>query len=81
MPLLNRKILIDTLVRHETLTVDDLAKPVNLGFAPHPGELTYLLHRLQEAGFITALAGVDPRTFTITDKGIAEGQRLATAST
>ncbi|MDB5197187.1 MAG: hypothetical protein JWP88_1558 [Flaviaesturariibacter sp.] len=73
---LTRKTLIDALIHHETLTIDDIAKPVNLGLLPDAGELTYLLNDLKREGFITIIGGASPCTYTITDKGISEGRRL-----
>jgi hypothetical protein len=73
----NRKILLDTLIKHETLTVDDIAKEENLGLVPNKDQLGFLLSELSLSGHIYALSGVVPVTYTITQKGIDEGKRLA----
>jgi hypothetical protein len=72
----NRKILIDTLVKHETLTEDDIAKEENLGVVPNKEQLGFLLSELNLSGHIQVLSGATPVTYTITQKGIDEGARL-----
>jgi hypothetical protein len=72
----NRKILLDTLIKHETLTVDDIAKEENLGVVPNKEQLGFLLSELSLSGHILALSGIVPVTYTITQKGIDEGKRL-----
>ena len=76
MTQLNRKIVLDTLIRHETLLVDDIAKEENLGFVPDKQQLHYLLDELTESRHLTLLDGVTPLTYTVTNKGIEEGKRL-----
>jgi hypothetical protein len=73
----NRKILLDTLIKHETLTVDDIAKEENLGLVHNKDQLGFLLSELSLSGHIYALSGVVAVTYTITQKGIDEGKRLA----
>jgi len=73
---LNRKIVLDTLIRHETLTLDDIAKEENLGIKPNEDHLQYLLEELEQESYIQQLEGTVLRTYTITDKGIKEGKRL-----
>jgi hypothetical protein len=75
----NRKILLDALIRHETLIVDDIAKEENLGVVPDKEQLGFLLSELSLSGHIHALSGVVPVTYTITQKGIDEGKRLEAA--
>jgi hypothetical protein len=75
----NRKILLDALIRHETLMVDDIAKEENLGVVPDKEQLGFLLSELSLSGHIHALSGVVPVTYTITQKGIDEGKRLEAA--
>lgn len=72
----NRKILLDTLIKHETLTEDDIAKEKNLGLVPDKAQLGYLLSELALSGHILVLSGAVPVTYTITQKGIDEGMRL-----
>ena len=74
--MLNRVIVLDTLVRHETLSINDLGKAENLGFIPDEKHLQLLLDELVESRHITMLSSVMPSTYTITDKGIAEVARL-----
>jgi hypothetical protein len=76
----NRKVLLDTLIKHETLTVDDIAKEENLGLVPNKEQLGFLLSELSLSGHIYALSGVVPVTYTITQKGIDEGKRLGEAT-
>ncbi|HEY1113449.1 MAG TPA: hypothetical protein VGE66_07800 [Chitinophagaceae bacterium] len=76
MTTINRKIVLDTLIKHETLTVDDLGKEENLGMVPDKDHLNFLLNELENSGHITLLEGTDPVTYTITVKGIEEGKRL-----
>jgi hypothetical protein len=79
MPQLNRTVVLDTLIQHETLIIDDIAKEENLGFIPDKMHLQLLLDELTESRHINILDGVTPCTYTITDKGIAEGKRLQEA--
>ena len=68
MTQLNRKVVLDTLIRHETLLVDDIAKEENLGFVPDKRQLHYLLDELTESKHFKVLDGVTPLTYTITEK-------------
>jgi hypothetical protein len=72
----NRKVLLDTLIKHETLTEEDIAKEENLGLVPNKEQLGFLLSELDLSGHIQILSGASPITYTITQKGIDEGKRL-----
>lgn len=72
----DRKIVLDALIRHETLTLPDLVKKENLGVVPDITHLKYLLEELNGSGHLQNLPGVNPLTYTITHKGIEEGLRL-----
>lgn len=72
----NRKIVLETLIKHETLKEDDIAKEENLGVIPNKEQLRFLLSELDLSGHIQVLSGADPVTYTITQKGIDEGARL-----
>lgn len=76
MASLNRKMVLNSLIQHETLTLGDLANMVNPGTVPEENHLQLLLDELHDSGYIHMLNGVTPRTYTITKKGIAEGKRL-----
>lgn len=76
MTTINRIIVLNTLIQHETLTIDDLAREENLGMVPNKDHLDFLLRELTDSGHITILNGVVPCTYTITEKGIHEGARL-----
>lgn len=76
MTTINRLIVLNTLIRHETLTIDDLGKEENLGMVPNEEHLNFLLIELEQSGHITLLEGTNPVTYTITVKGIKEGKRL-----
>ena len=73
---LNRKLLLNTLIKHETLTLTDIGKKENLGLTPNKHHLQVLLDKLEQESYIKKLNGSMPGTYTITDKGIAEGNRL-----
>lgn len=73
---INRTIVLNTLIRHETLTIDDLVKEENLGMVPNEDHLNFLLIELEQSGHITLLEGTNPVTYTITVKGIEEGKRM-----
>lgn len=77
MDTLNRAIVLNTLIKHETLTIDDFAKLENLGVIPKDKHLQFLIDELIESGHIHMLNGVTPATYTITKKGIKEGARLS----
>lgn len=77
MTKLNREIVLNTLIKHETLTIGDLAKEENLGVSFDGHHLQFLIDELIESGYVHALGGVTPCTYTITDMGISEGARLA----
>lgn len=74
--MLNRSIVLNAFIKHETLSIDDIAKPENLGIVPDKQQLQLLLDQLTESKHLTMLASVTPRTYTITDTGIAEADRL-----
>ena len=74
-----RIIVLETLTKHETLTIDDIGKEENLGIVPDKSQLRYLLRQLTMSGFIQVLEGTAPVTYTITLKGIKETDRLAGA--
>ena len=76
MMLVTRQLLLGTLTRHRTLTIDDLAKPEYIGLLPDQGQLAYLLRQLVIAGQIIILKGVKPFTYSITKYGIEENDRL-----
>ena len=76
MSILNRQILLQTMIKHETLIIDDLQKAENLGVVPNNEHLQFLLTELIESHHLQTLDGVVPRTYTITEKGIEEGKRL-----
>ena len=74
--MLNRSTVLNALIKHETLNINDIAKAENLGFVPDEQQLQLLLDELTQSKHITLLASVTPPTYTITDKGIAEAGRL-----
>ena len=76
MSRINRTVLLNSLIKHETLTIEDIAKKENLGMTPNRDHLNFLLEELLESGDINTLQGVIPCTYTITDQGIKEGARL-----
>ncbi len=76
MSILNRAVVLNTMIKHETLIIDDIGKAENLGFVSNKEHLQFLLDELTESGYLNILSGVTPCTYTITDKGIAEGKRL-----
>ena len=76
MSALNRKLVLSTLIKHETLTLPDLGKEENLGITANEHHLRLLVDELEEDSYIQKIAGAVPCTYTITDKGIAEGKRL-----
>jgi predicted transcriptional regulator len=76
MSTLNRILVLNTLIKHETLTLNDLGKEENLGLTPDGQHLIFLLDELEEGRYIQKLNGTDLCTYTITDKGITEGKRL-----
>ncbi len=67
---------MNTLIKHETLTITDLARKENLGMVANKVLLDFLLDELVENGEVQTLNGVIPVTYTITNKGIEEGERL-----
>ena len=76
MTTLNRTMVLNSLIKHETLTIVDIRKAENLGMIPDKVHLNFLLNELIESGHINTLNGVLPLTYTITTKGIGEGERL-----
>jgi hypothetical protein len=73
---IDRGLVLDSMISHETLTVTDLAKQEALGTTPDITHLKYLLEELHDSGHLQQLPGVTPLTYTITKKGIEEGVRL-----
>ena len=76
MLFINRKAVLDTLVKHETMTMDDISKEENMGFVPNLQQLKFILLQLTIHGHILVLSGALPLTYTITSKGIEESNRL-----
>lgn len=76
MSLLNREIVLGTMIKHETLIIHDIGKEENLGFVPNQEHLQFLLDELTESGHLVILDGMTPCTYTITERGIEEGKRL-----
>lgn len=76
MTTLNRTMVLNSLIKHETLTIVDIRKSENLGMIPDTVHLNFLLNELIDSGHVRALTGVLPLTYTITTNGIAEGERL-----
>jgi hypothetical protein len=73
---IDRTIVLETLIKHETLTIEDLMKKENSGVMPDQVHLKFLLEELSDSGHIVHLKGVTPLTYSITRKGIEEGVRL-----
>jgi hypothetical protein len=73
---INPLMVLNTLIKHETLTIDDLSKEENLGIPSNPEEVQSVLNKLADSRFVIALDNVSPPTYTITTKGISEGARL-----
>jgi hypothetical protein len=76
MSTLNRIVVLNTLIKHETLTLPDLSKEENLGLRPNKHHLQLLLDELEEDSYIQQLHGAAVCTYTITGKGITEGKRI-----
>jgi predicted ArsR family transcriptional regulator len=76
---LDRKLVLEALIKHETLTIDDLSKKENIGVVADKNHLQLLLTELLNSGHLEDLPGVQPLTYTITQKGIEEGVRLRAA--
>jgi hypothetical protein len=77
MSTLNRTLVLNTLIKHESLTLPDLGKEENLGIIADEQHLLLLVKDLEDEHLIQKIEGAVPRTYTITDKGIAEGKREA----
>ena len=73
---INRTVVLNSLIKHETLTIVNIRKAENLGMIPNNSHLNLLLNELMESGHIETLNGVTPLTYTVTTKGVAEGERL-----
>ena len=71
----NRTMVLNTLIKHETLTIVDIRKAENIGLIPDNVHLNFL-NELIESRDIQTLNGATPLTYTITSRGIAEGKRL-----
>jgi len=73
---LDRALVLNTLIKHETLTLQDLAKKENLGLVPDAFYFRQLIQQLLNDACIETLNGTEEPTYTITSKGIAEGKRM-----
>jgi hypothetical protein len=76
MNIINRRLLLNSFIKHETMNIVDVASEENLGFVPPPEHLQFLLDELTGDGHLFILDGASPTTYTITVKGIEEGCRL-----
>lgn len=72
MTSINRNVLLHTMIKHETLTIDDILKKENLGVEANVEQVKLLINELQNDGSIEQLNDVVPETLTITVKGISE---------
>jgi predicted transcriptional regulator len=79
--MLNRSLVLNTLIKHETLTIDDIAKEENLGVVPNEEHLHSILDELTASEHIHILGSAKIRTYTITDKGIREVEKLKSEET
>ena len=73
---ISHDLILNTLIKHETLTIEDIAKAENLGLVPNEFHLKSLLNDLINSGHIETLNGISPLTYTITTKGINEGGKF-----
>lgn len=76
MPQITPLLVLNTLIKHETLTLNDLAKEENIGMSLRPDDLQSVLDELINSGLVDVLDNVSPVTYTITSDGITEGERL-----
>lgn len=74
MTSLNRPLVLDMFIRHETLTLTDASKKENLGMVPEKAHLQVLLDDLEKNGYLQKLQGAAKMTYTITEDGIAAGE-------
>jgi hypothetical protein len=81
MNIINRRLLLNTFIKHETMNILDAGSEENLGFVPPAEHLQFLLEELAGEGHLLVLDGVFPPTYTITVKGIEEGVRLNAEAT
>lgn len=76
MLFITRKIILETLSHHQSLTLNDIRSEENLGFIPDPFQLTFLLRQLIIKEQVRVVSGVSPVTYAITGKGMEERTRL-----
>jgi len=74
--MLSRTLILNTLIKHETLTIADIAKEENLGVVPNEEHLQSILDELTASNHIHILGSAKIRTYTITDKGIREVEKV-----
>ena len=79
MSTLHSGMVLNALIQHETLTIEDISKKEILGLLPNDHHLQALLTELKKNRLIDILNDVVPVTYTVTQKGIDEGLRLARA--
>jgi hypothetical protein len=70
-------IVLQALIRHETLTFPDLLLEKNLGIALPEAYVETALQQLRSNKLVDLLNDTDPPTYTITAKGIEEGQKAS----
>ncbi|HEX2606001.1 MAG TPA: hypothetical protein VHK91_01435, partial [Flavisolibacter sp.] len=71
----NRKIVLNALIKHETLSISGF-REIGKVVLTQDIHLQYLLDELIRDGHVETLNGVLPVTYTITNKGIDEGNLL-----
>ena len=76
MPQITPLLVLNTIIKHETLTLTDLAKEENIGMTLRTDDLQAVLNELSADGFVDTLDDVTPVTYTVTTTGITEGIRL-----
>ena len=72
-------MLLHTMVKHETLTIDDLLKKENLGVEPNVAQAKLLISELRQDHLIEQLSDVVPETLTNTNKAMAAYENLGDA--
>jgi hypothetical protein len=55
---INRAVVLNTLIKHETLTIVDIRKAENIGMVPDKVHLNFLLNELIESRDIQTLMGL-----------------------
>jgi hypothetical protein len=66
--ILTRQMILNALIQHGTLSLQELADPDKLGMKPDIGQLSFLLSELKKAGDVAIFNPMTPYIYSIAQR-------------